>query len=213
MPDELESASKNFRESTRNDELIDGAVDLVRSFGDLIPFIPAGTIAVNAISQLISYQSRRFYKKLHHFLIPIGNVKDSYEKINSFMNELSDKNRQELVDYLMGLLNASESDSKALVMGYIYKAAVLNKIDHSTMLRLCSIIKSIFVNDLTFLPKYVNEYEEETIETQSFINLGLIDNEPGGIWKGNPSYQLNELGQTLYEILANEHYFENTEVV
>lgn len=182
--------------------------DLVASYGDLIPFVPVGTITKDAFKILNAYRNSRFFKKLDQFLNPTKTSEGFKEKAVSYLNELSENERGKLVDYLMGLLDGCESDDKAIVMGYIYKAAVLKHIDHNTMLRLCSIIRSMFIGDLNHLPLYVDECEEDTIETQSFVNLGLIDNEPGGRWRDKPSYVLNDLGQTLYEILAAENYFK-----
>lgn len=182
-------------------------LDLVASYGDLIPFVPVGTILKDSLKIVSSYRDFRFFKKLDQFLNPTKESEDFKGKVEVYLNHLSDNERQKLVDYLMGLLDGCESDDKTLIMGYIYKASVLKNIDHRTMLRLCSIIRSMFISDLKCLPLYVNECEEDTIETQSFVNLGLIDNEPGGRWINKPTYELNELGMILYEILTEENYF------
>lgn len=73
----------------------------------------------------------------------------------------------------------AEDDAKADVMGYIYKERVHGRIDDEMFLRLCSIVDRAFVLDLRVLPKYVENNSEESIEVNSYINLGLIDNYVG----------------------------------
>lgn len=107
----------------------------------------------------------------------------------------------------MGLLISVESEDKALLMGYIYKAAVKGRINHIQMLRLCSIINRSFVFDLKALHEFEEESENESIEAMNLINLGLIDNYIGGYWKNVPTVQLNEIGLILLDILKSEEWF------
>lgn len=52
-------------------------------------------------------------------------------------------------------------------------------------------------------------HEDIDDAANTFINLGLIDNEPGGRWLGSPDIRLNELGKTLLDILQNGGWFDD----
>lgn len=70
------------------------------------------------------------------------------------------------------------------------------------MLRLCSIVTRAFLLDLKRLPDYLEENTDISIEAQSFINLGLIDNFLGGVWSNQESCCLNETGKLLHGLLS-----------
>ena len=96
-------------------------------------------------------------------------------------------------------------------MGYIYKERVYGRIDDEMFLRLCSIVDRAFVFDLRALPKHIEENTEDSVEANSYINLGLIDNYVGGYWKNVPSYVLNKTGIVLHQILNNNGWYEKGE--
>lgn len=96
-------------------------------------------------------------------------------------------------------------------MGMIYKARILNEIDNDMMLRLCSIVSKSFLPDLKMLPNYKEQNNEDSIEANNFINLGLIDNYVGGFFVNEPSWKLNEIGNQLYEILNQNKWFDENE--
>lgn len=56
-----------------------------------------------------------------------------------------------------------------------------------------------------------NTYSKENRRktTCNFIILGLTDNYIGGVWKDMPSFQLNNLGHILYDILNSNNWFDN----
>ena len=92
-------------------------------------------------------------------------------------------------------------------MGSIYKARLMNRIDNDEMLRLCSIVTRAFLPDLKRLPDYLEENTDLSLEAQSFINLGLIDNFVGGVWKDDESCCLNDTGKLLHDILSESGWF------
>ncbi len=73
----------------------------------------------------------------------------------------------------------------------------------------CCICKGVisFVTDLRELLLYVNKTNLSTLEAFNFINWGLIDNYVGGVWINEPSFELNEVGQTLHNILHSEGWY------
>lgn len=102
----------------------------------------------------------------------------------------------------------AETDEKADMMGCVYHAAVLGKIDHYEMLRFCDIIRKAFILDLMAMPQYLEPSDDDSIAVQNLTNLGLIDNYAGSTWKGKPDVELNDFGHKLYDILLSEGYFQ-----
>lgn len=109
-----------------------------------------------------------------------------------------------MIHYLL----RAEDSAKADIMGYIYKERVLGNIDDKMFLRLCSIIDKAFVFDLSCLPEFVDPNTGYSIEANNFINLGLMDNFVGGVWVNEPSYELNETGLKLHQILEQNKWYE-----
>lgn len=108
----------------------------------------------------------------------------------------------------MHFLLHAEDEEKADLMGYCYEECLRGKIDTSNFLRMCFVINNAFLDDLRELPNYVKVIEECSIASNNFINLGLIDNYVGGVWKNSQSYQLNEFGLKFYEILKAHDWFD-----
>lgn len=94
----------------------------------------------------------------------------------------------------------------------IFKAAVKKEIDEMMMLRLVSIVGRSFVPDLKELPKFKEASEDFTIAANEFVNLGLIDNETGGLWKDRPTLELNDVGKTLCGILERGAWFGSSKI-
>lgn len=172
----------------------------------LIPLLPVGSIVKSFIQSGIAIRDYFFLRKLNTFLFSINTDDISDEEIDGFFKSL-ENNKEKVEEYLLGLLISVESEDKALLMGYIYKAAVKGRINHIQMLRLCSIINRSFVFDLKALHEFEEESENESIEAMNLINLGLIDNYIGGYWKNVPTVQLNEIGLILLDILKSEEWF------
>lgn len=157
----------------------------------------------------LNYIDFLFIKKLGTFLEQSENISEELKQ--NFLNRLSYKDNKRISSYLLQLLYTSEEEEKAKIMGMIYKARILNEIDNDMMLRLCSTIYRSFLPDLKKLPFYKKQNKEDSIEANNFINLGLIDNFVGGVWVDEPSWQLNNIGNQLYEILNKNKWFDENE--
>lgn len=178
------------------------SADVLDTFAE-IPYV-GSLIKLGVLAN--RYQDLRFIRKLARFL---EKEKDIPEKEKEkFLNSLNLKRRRKLYEYLIHYLFCAEDDAKADVMGYIYKERVYGRIDDEMFLRLCSIVDRAFVLDLRALPKYVENNSEDSIEVNSYINLGLIDNYVGGVWKNEPSYVLNTMGQNLHRILDSNGWYK-----
>lgn len=205
----LSELSKNDNRKKLNSIVLSETGNVANACLDgLIPLLPIGSIAKSFIQSGIAIRDYFFLKKLNTFLFSINTADISDEEIDDFFKKLENK-KDEVEEYLLGLLISVESEDKALLMGYIYKAAVKGSINHMQMLRLCSIINRSFVYDLKAMTDYEDESETYSIEAINLINLGLIDNYVGGLWKSHPTIKLNETGLLLLNILKNEHWVYN----
>lgn len=154
----------------------------------------------------LNYQEFRFFKKIAMFLKESSEIPEDQKQ--KFYDSLSSKDRNKISSYLLHFLSSVEEDEKAVIMAYIYKARMYDKItDNNMMLRLCSIVSKAFVADLKSLGNYIEENECESIEANNFVNLGLINNFIGGVWKDGPSLVLNDIGKLLFQILESEGWF------
>ena len=87
---------------------------------------------------------------------------------NQFYSSLSQRNYKHISAYLIHLLSTEEN--KAMIMGSIYKARLMNRINNNEMLRLCSVVARAFLPDLKSLPDYLEENTNISIEAQSIIH-------------------------------------------
>lgn len=179
------------------------SVDILETFAE-IPYV-GSLIKLGRLAN--RYQDLHFIRKLAKFLEKEKDIPEK-EKVK-FLNSLTPKRRRKLYEYLTHYLLRAEDDAKADIMGFIYKERVYGQIDDEMFLRLCSIVDRVFVFDLRTLPKYAEKNTEDSIEANNYINLGLINNYVGGVWKNEPSYVLNEIGQNLYRILDFNGWYKN----
>lgn len=148
-----------------------------------------------------------YMKKLARFLDKEQNLSSQVKE--QFINSLDKNKRKKIYEYVVHYLLRAEDEEKADLMGYLYKSTVAGIIEPELFLRLCSVVDRSFIDDLKKLPYYVEAKSDFSITTNSFINLGLIDNFQGGVWIDEPSYKLNAVGMTLYQILNGNHWLDN----
>ena len=184
---------------------LDVSSDIVETFCD-IPYI-GSLLKIRRVG--CKFQELHFVRKLAKFLEKEQEI--PLEKKERFLNGLNSKQRKKMYEYITHYLIRAEDDAKADIMGYIYKERVCGRIDDEMFLRLCSIVDRAFVFDIKALPKYVETNSEDSIEANNFINLGLMDNYVGGVWKDEPYFVLNETGQTLHRILTQNGWYERME--
>lgn len=174
-------------------EVAAGIIETCKDVSYVGTLLKLGTVFINI-------KDWWFTKKLAKFLKASEDI-DEETKIQ-FYSSLSQEDYKRISAYLIHLLSAAEEEDKAMIMGSVYKARLLNKINNDEMLRLCSIVTRAFLPDLKRLPDYLEENTDISIEAQSFINLGLIDNFLGGVWTNQESCCLNETGKLLHGLLS-----------
>lgn len=179
------------------------SVDILEEFSNF-PYI-GSLVKLGLLGN--KYAEYRFIKKASKFLKK--DIEIPLDKKKQFLSNLKSKDRKRIYDYIMEYLLRAEDDEKAELMGFVYEECVYGRIDNMMLLRLCSIIDRAFLYDLLELPKYMEENSDDSDAAYNFINLGLIDNYVGGVWKNMPSFQLNNLGHRLYDILNRNNWFDN----
>lgn len=186
-----------------NFDVLSQIVDCSQDIPMLGPILKLGKLGLNYLDFL-------FIKKLGMFLEQSENVNE--EEKQKFLDSLNPDDNKRISSFLIHLLYTSEEEDKAKIMGIIYKSRLLNEIDNDMMLRLCSIVSKSFLPDLKKLPYYTGKNHEGSIEANNFINLGLIDNSVAGIFVNEPFWQLNDIGNQLYEILNRNKWFETNKI-
>ena len=169
---EIERSKRDADFIKQNGELeLEVAADIIETYKD-VPYVGSllkfGKVFINV-------KDWCFTKKLAKFLIVAEDIDDKIK--NQFYSSLSQENYKHISAYLIHLLSTEEN--KAMIMGSIYKARLMNRVN--------------------------NNEEENTnisIEAQSIINLGLIDNFLGGEWTNHKSCCLNGTGKLFHDILS-----------
>ena len=199
---EIERSKRDADFIKKNGELeLEVAADIIETCKD-VPYV-GSLIKLGKV--FISIKDWWFTKKLAKFLTASEDIEE--ETKNQFYSSLSQEDYKRISAYLIHLLSTAEEEDKATIMGSIYKARLINRINNDEMLRLCSIVTRAFLPDLKRLPDYLEDNTDISLEAQSFINLGLIDNFVGGVWKNAKSCCLNETGKLLHEILSELDWF------
>ena len=177
------------------------SADVLSTFADM-PYL-GSLIKLGILAN--KYQDLRFIRKVAKFLDKQQDI--SEEKKVQFLGSLNENKRRKIHDYLMHYLLRAEDEEKADIMGFIYKERVCGFIDDEMFLRLCSIVDKAFVFDLSKLKQLFEKNEVDSVAINSFVNLGLIDNDLGGVWHDKPQKQLNKVGLLLSQILDKNGWY------
>ncbi len=160
---EIERSKRDADFIKQNGELeLEVAADIIETYKD-VPYVGSllkfGKVFINVNDWC-------FTKKLAKFLIVSEDIDDKIK--NQFYSSLSQENYKHISAYLIHLLSTEEN--KAMIMGSIYKARLMNRINNNEMLRLCSVVARAFLPDLKSLPDYLEENTNISIEAQSIIH-------------------------------------------
>lgn len=193
---------------TMIDESIDVAAEVANNaygllsevVGEFVACLPVGSVVKAIGNALITYNACRFFRKLGKFM---SDVKENFseEKTDAFLDSIADCD-EEVSEYMLSILDKAESKVKAKMLGIIYATAARRTIGLDTMLRLSSIAVQGFIVDFRRLSEFTEPQDNVSDASNSFVNLGLIDNEPGGVWRNQPEIKLNLIGNTLLAVLT-----------
>lgn len=151
-----------------------------------------------------SYLDFRFVCKIGKFLQQSEFIEQ--EKKEAFVSKLNRKDRKRMYEYLMHLLYSAEEDSKAVIMGMVYKDRIMNNIDNDMFLRLCSSINKVYIEDVGRLQDYVNPLSKSDYVTNNLYSSGLLQMTESGVQGGTlkigGSFELSAVGQHLLRIIS-----------
>ena len=180
-------------------------IETIIDFPYIGPLLKLGKVTLN-------YFDYRFIRKLGRFLKNANEIPE--EKIKSFIEDLSLKDKKRISDYLTQLLYSADEDEKADIMGKIYVRRALGEIDNEMMLRLCSMVSRAYIADLYKLKDYQDVSENNTYVTDNLVALGVLADvgniyqESNDGWEGTSfgptKHVLNEIGINLYKIINGE---------
>lgn len=179
----------------------DAAADILDS-ACYLPYLGSlfklGKVAVNM-------RDWHFMNKLGKFIEQVNDIEQS--DIDQFISKLQPEQNSRISKYLIHLLYNAEEERKAEILGKIYRARLLSMVDNEMMLRLCSIIGHIFVDDLQHLQDFVEPVNKKDSYADILNAYGLLDvsDAPsinnGTLSLGGIKCQLNKIGSKLLEIL------------
>ena len=192
------------------EKLSDIGIDTFGAVLDELKGIPYVDTLIRISQVGLGFINMWFLRKVARFLRGTESISD--EEKNSFINGLSLKDKQRISSYIMNLLYISEDEQKAEIMGRVYAARVRNIISYEQMLRLCSVVNKVFVDDLQQLVTYLKSTDYQGYVTDSLYSVGLLErlssvsewvdeNGVNSMSMGERKYILNDLGTTLYRVL------------
>lgn len=195
--------SKEDKEFLKNNlELeFDVAADILETARDL-PYLGSlfklGKVAVNILDWHFSH-------KLGYFLKQIEDIDQT--TVNKFIDQLKPEQNKRISKYMIHLLYSAEEERKAIIYGKIYKARLLSIIDNEMMLRLCSIVGYIFVDDLQHLQDFAEPVSDKDVYADILNAHGLLNvtdetnTNDATLTFGGIKCELNEIGRTLLGII------------
>lgn len=122
-----------------------------------------------------------FVKRLAKFLSKSESI--PYDEKIKFINSLEYKERKRIGDFLMHALYNGDEDTKAEVLGYIYKYRLLGSFskknadfhaENDYMLRLCHGVNMVYAGNLQYLQEYKQEHENDGISTDDLYHAGFL---------------------------------------
>jgi len=160
---------------------------------------------VNTLSAIystsVSIRNYLFMKKIIRFLSEITDIAEQERK--KFVRQL-DKDKEfkrKVGENVILLLERLDDMDKLEIVGKLFKAYILGRIQFTNFQRLASAVERIYLPDLSELKKHYSHESTDDLVSQRLAVNGLlsfsVDVMYGG---GKMSYSINELGKLLVEI-------------
>lgn len=212
MPQNFEILKLNNSKEEKSvlKQIIDSGFEMLPELIDAVTGLPIASSFVKVGKMALGINDIMFIKKLEKFNEANEDVDEELKQ--KFIDSLDPKDNTRISTYLINLLVSAEEEGKAEVMGKIYKARVIGRInDNDTMLRLCSIVNKSFLPDLNHLESFKVVSDENTFIASNLYSLGLLKDCGNysqvemGVWVGpkfgSTRHCLNDLGELLLNII------------
>jgi len=192
------------------DKFLDVGIDTFGALLEELKGIPYVDKIIRICQVGLGVNNMWFLRKVARFLKATESISDA-EK-NRFLEGLDMRDKRRITSYITNLLYVSEDEQKAEIMGNIYAARVMGRISNELMLRLCSIVNRVYVDDLQCLPQYFEATDYQGYVTDSLYSAGLLErlssvsewvdeNGQNSMSMGVRRFVLNDLGNTLFRLL------------
>lgn len=208
MSDFLELTSCKHREILEKRGL-NNAIDMDVTLIDSLTGVPLLGSVMKIWKAGYNFSDAMFIKKICRFL----DASEGYTDVefNSFYEEMTLDNRSTLADFLINSISLADHKDKVVILGYLYKSRVKKQIDQSMLFRLCTVVNRCYTADFLELQNYCKINVSSSYVSDALFNVGLLANLgfDGGTASssGGTRYQLNEIGDKLYNILKKERWF------
>lgn len=191
---------------------LDVLADIIETSKE-IPYVGSLIKLFNVGASVYSYCHN--YKKLAHFLKHALELSISDRK--KFVESWDTNMRKKAAEYIISVLNSAEDSDKADVLGLVYKARLLGRINDEMLLRLTSIVNRIYIRDLRMIDSAPENTQDLDNIISNFSACGIIKDKSGS-WQygkmrrdeqGSLACHFNSAGKALYDILKKEEWFAN----
>lgn len=153
-------------------EIGDVALDVIID-GGMLDGVPVIGLLKRVYKTTKNFQFQRLLKKVHRFIFSSQDT--SLEERIKFMQEYTDKNKEEGCEALLAVIDRLDNVNKVDILANLMKAKIKEHINISDFIRLCAIIDRIPFSDFNELVKYVEDYYEEG-STDVLLSAGVLFN-------------------------------------
>lgn len=195
--------------------LSDLTVDITESLFDqllqegLLRDIPVVSSLVNLAKAGVDAANYLFLRKTIRFLLHLKDVPE--EERRRFVDQLDtdEKLKRRVGENLFLLLHRLDDMQKPELLGRIFRAFVVGKIDYVTYQKLSTTVDRIKVYSIPYLLEFYSDQptpessDDETLQDLAFCGLVNIPKAEGLVF-GRSGYAGNELGRLFIEIALNK---------
>lgn len=205
-------ASASARDKELIKKLADVSLDVVISGVESATDIPYIGNLIKLIKTSSNLKDYFFMKKLAKFMKETDDIPQ--KRIEKFLASLKEKDSARISSFLLHVLANAEDEDKAIALGKLYKARILEEIDNYELLKMSSIINRSYYADFQFLDHYIEANEDLGDIAGTFYSLGLLTNR-GNLYQtkgygsetrkyGPTKYQLNGFGLKFHTIINSK---------
>ena len=175
--------------------------------------IPLINILVAIWKSGIAVQNQLFLNKVANYLNELKGI--SVEDRQKFLKKIREENKEEkLGETILLILDKSDEIQKPVIIGAIMKRFILDEISERDALRLCYIVNKVFLEDLFWLPAFIeerkvlrNEIADNLYTNGLLIQTGIDYGTIGNDNAGGETYELNKVGFLLDDVIFETGIF------
>ena len=164
----------------------------VKAFVNLIPYI--GGMAAEELQRFYDYKDDEFFRKFTRFLL--GMVETTDEEREHFAEDIQNKAKDYSGNVIMGMVDRLDNINKETIFANLSVARIKGNISIEDFFRLHTLLERIPYVDLVNLAKYLEDFYDESGDTDLLYSTGALVQTVIDPKEGN-KYRLSLLGQKL----------------